>query len=154
MTATPTKAFVMQTDATSRHATAAVLRDLGFDPIVFDDPSHLYAYMLRSGAAPHGDATSFVVLSEPTAETVAEFEVLRSGHWPMPLVLVGRQASRELARRLRAAWLPCERPTRQGLRRAIATARNLVACDASPDRTRTQGATREAREPVHQEELA
>jgi hypothetical protein len=130
MAATPARALVMQTDPCSRHATAAALRDLGFDPIVFDDPCHLYAYMLRATAAPHGDAKSFIVLVEPTAETVAELEVLRSGHWPMPFVLVGRQASRELARRLRAAWLPCERPTRQGLRRAIATACNLVVCDA------------------------
>jgi hypothetical protein len=124
----PAVALLMQTDPAARHATGAALRDLGFAVAEFEDAAHLYAHTLRAAAA-HGDVRSFVILAEPTPRMVEELELLRSGLWSTPLVLVGSQARPEVARRLRAAWLPCERPTRQGLRQAIATASELGTCD-------------------------
>jgi hypothetical protein len=119
MHATPKTAFVMQSDPTACRRTGAALRDLGFAVTEFDDECHLYAQAIRAAAAPRGDLGSLVILAEPTCAVLQDLEVLRSGHWPTPLVLIGGDVSPEVARRLRAACLPCERPTAQELRRAV-----------------------------------
>lgn len=122
MRARPTTAFVMQSDGAACRRTAAALRDLGFAVAEFADEPHLYAETIRAAAEQHRDRRSFVILAEPTGEMLRDLEVLRSGRWPTPLVLVGAGASAEDARRLRAAWLPREHPTAEELRAAIETA--------------------------------
>jgi hypothetical protein len=92
----------------------------------FGNEAHPYAHALRVAAKP-GDLRSFVILAEPTGEVLEDLAVLRSGHWPTPLVLLGRQASPDVARRLRAACLACDQPTAQELRRAIDAALELSA---------------------------
>jgi hypothetical protein len=58
---------------------------------------------------------------------VRDLEMLRSGNWRTPLVLIGRKANPELARRLDAACLSSEQPTAEELRAAIAAARAVAA---------------------------
>jgi hypothetical protein len=127
MTATPMIAFVMQSNPTACRSTATALRDLGFAVAEFGDEAHLYAQALRVAARPPGDVRSFVILAEPTGGVLDDLAVLRSGHWPTPFVLVGGQACPDMARRLRAACLPCDQPTAQELQRAIDAALELSA---------------------------
>jgi hypothetical protein len=124
MAAAPTTALLMRCDKAASRATAAALRRLGFAVAEFGDESHLYASAIRFAIAPEGDRR-FVIIAEPTGDVVRDLEVLRSAHWPTPLVLVGPEASPAMARRLGAACLPCERPTPGALRRAIAAARDV-----------------------------
>ena len=121
MTTPPHAAFVMQSDPTVRRGTASALRALGFEVVEFQDECHLYAHTIRTGVTPSADRT-FVIVAEPTRDLLADLEVLRSGHWPTALVLLGGDADPEIARRLGAACLPCERPTVGDLQRAIEAA--------------------------------
>jgi hypothetical protein len=127
MTATPMIAFVMQSNRAACRNTATALRDLGFVVAEFGNEAHLYAQALSVAAKPPGDLRSFVILAEPTAEVLQDLAVMRSGRWPTPLVLMGREASPDVAGRLRAACLACEQPTAQELRRAIDAALELTA---------------------------
>ena len=127
MGATPLTAFVMRSNATACRETAAALGRLGFAVAEFSDGTHLYGHAIRVAAALGGDARrSFVILAEPTGDVVKSLEMLRSGNWPTPLVLVGPEASPETAERLRAVCLAAELPTAQELRRAIDRA--LTVC--------------------------
>jgi hypothetical protein len=127
MTAMPRTALVMQTDLDSCRGTAAALRALGFAVNEFTDEEHLYAQALRVAAAPPGDLRSFVIVTEPTGQVLRDMELLRSAHWPTPLVLVGSGASPEIAHGLRAARLSCKKPTADELRHAIDAALEVSA---------------------------
>jgi hypothetical protein len=124
MTAIPHVALLMQRAPAARKETAARLRDLGFAVSEFADEAHLYG---RTILAAPDDHASFVILTEATEDVVHDLEVLRSGHWTTPLVLLGCTAEPALARRLCAACLPSERPTASELRRAIEVAVTAAA---------------------------
>ena len=124
MTTIPHVALLMRRAVAAREETAARLRDVGFVVSEFADEAHLYGRTLL--AAPDDRAT-FVIVTEPTEDAVHDLEVLRSGHWTTPLVLLGRAAEPALVRRLRAACVPSERPTASDLRRAIEVAVTAVA---------------------------
>ena len=122
-------ALVMQSDPTARCGMAATLRDLGFAVAEFTDEPHLYGHLIRVATAPKGDPRSFVILAEATADLLRDLEMLRTGSWPTPVVLVGPRADPAIARRLRAACLSCDEPTPAELEHAIdaalaASARN------------------------------
>jgi hypothetical protein len=146
MPTTPT-AVLMRSDPSACRETAAMLRDLGFAVSACDDESHLYASAIRVAAAPEDELRSCVILAEATRDVLQDLEVLRSGNWHTPLVLVGRQASPEIARRLRAACLTREQPTPQELRRAIDAAVEATAHKgplAARTRRTSRGRRREA----------
>ena len=124
MTATPSVALLMHRVPAARRDTAARLRDLGFAVSEFADEAHLYGRTILTAPRDHG---AVVILAEPTEEVVHDLEVLRSGHWKTPFVLLGRAAEPALARRLCAACLPSERPTASELRRAIELAVTAAA---------------------------
>ena len=124
MTATPSVALLMHRVPGARRDTAARLRDLGFAVSEFADEAHLYGRTILTGPGEH---EAVVILTEPTEDVVHDLEVLRSGHWKTPFVLLGREAKPALARRLCAACLPSERPTASELRRAIQRAVTAAA---------------------------
>ena len=127
MCAIPLTAFVMRSDATACRRTAIALRGLGFAVAEFGDGAHLYGHAIRAASvSSHRDRRSFVILAEPTDDVLQDLAVLRSGNWPTPLVLVGRDASPEVARALRAVCLSSETPTPRELQQAIDAA--LEAC--------------------------
>ena len=119
--ATPTTALLMRSDPAECRRTAKRLRRLGLAVESFGDESHLYA---RAITPTPRAASSVVILAEPTGPVVEDLEVLRSAHRATPMVIVGRGATPEVARRLRAACLPCEHPTVRELRDAIDAAVN------------------------------
>jgi hypothetical protein len=83
------------------------------------DEAHLYGRTILSAPEDHW---KFVIIAEPTEDVVQDLEVLRSGRWDTPMVLLGTRVDPVVAQRLRAACLPCERPTESELRRAIEAA--------------------------------
>ena len=124
MVATPNVALVMHRLPAARRDTAARLRDLGFAVSEFADEAHLWGRTIMSGA---GDHRSFVIVVEPTEDVVHDLEVLRSGQWKTPLVLLGTDVDAGLARRLRAACVPREHPTSAELQKAIELAVSTAA---------------------------
>ena len=124
MVATPNVALVMHRLPAARRDTAARLRDLGFAVSEFADEAHLWGRTIMS--AP-GDHRSFVIVVEPTEDVVHDLEVLRSGQWKTPLVLLGTDADAGLARRLRAACVSREHPTSAELHEAIELAVSTAA---------------------------
>ena len=124
MTATPNVALVMHRLPAARRDTAARLRELGLAVSEFADEAHLWGRTMLS--AP-GDHRSLVIVVEPTDDVVHDLEVLRSGQWRTPLVLLGAEANASLARRLRAACVPGQSPTAAELCEAIERARSAVA---------------------------
>ena len=125
MTATPITALLMRSNTAACRTTAAVLRSLGYAVTEFDDEVHLYAHTIHAAIAPGVDRRSLVILTEPTDDVVRDLEMLRSGNWQTPLVLVGQMANPEMARRLDAACLPSDQPTAEELRGAIKVARSV-----------------------------
>jgi hypothetical protein len=123
---TSAKALIMRSDPSACHETAATLERLGFAVSEFVDECHLYAHAIRL-ATSAVDPGSFVIVAEPASGVVQDLEILRSASWRTPLVLVGQAASVGVASRLRAACLPCERPTGAELRRAIDEALALAS---------------------------
>lgn len=123
MIATPNVALVMHRVPEARRDTAARLRDLGFAVSEFADEAHLWG---RTILPARGDHCSFVMVVEPTDEVVQDLEVLRSGRWETPLVLLGSAAD-DVARRLRAACVSSEHPTATELCTAIELALTAVA---------------------------
>ena len=124
MAATPNVALVMRRLPAARRDTAARLRDLGFTVSEFADEAHLWGRTMMSAPGEH---RSFVIVVEPTDDVVHDLEVLRSGQWGTPLVLLGLDAEPSLARRLRAACVPGERPTTTELCEAIERAVSAAA---------------------------
>jgi hypothetical protein len=124
MTATPNVALVMHRLPAARRDTAARLRELGLAVSEFADEAHLWGRTMLS--AP-GDHRSFVIVAEPTEEVVHDLEVLRSGQWRTPLVLLGAEANTSLAVRLRAACVPGQHPTATELCEAIERAVSAAA---------------------------
>jgi hypothetical protein len=116
MVATPNVALVMHRLPATRRDTAARLRDLGFAVSEFADEAHLWGRTMMSAAGEH---RSFVMVVEPTEDVVHDLEVLRSGQWKTPLVLLGTEPGTSLARRLHAACVPGEHPTTSELCKAI-----------------------------------
>ena len=124
MTATPNVALVMHRLPAARRDAAARLRELGLAVSEFTDEAHLWGRTMLS--AP-GDHRSFVIVVEPTDDVVHDLEVLRSGQWRTPLVLLGAEADTSLARRLRAACVSGQHPTATELGEAIQRAVSAVA---------------------------
>jgi hypothetical protein len=124
MTTAPNVALVMHRLPDTRRDTAARLRDLGFAVSEFADEAHLWGRTIMS---PPGEHRSFVIVVEPTDDVVHDLEVLRSGQWRTPLVLLGIDASTGLARRLRAACVPGDHPTTTELGEAIDRAVSAAA---------------------------
>jgi hypothetical protein len=116
MTATPNVALVMHRLPVARRDTAARLRDLGFRVSEFADEAHLWGRTMMSAPGEH---RSFVIVVEPTDDVVHDLEVLRSGQWKTPLVLLGTEANTSVVHRLRAACVSGEHPTTAELSEAI-----------------------------------
>ncbi len=142
MTTMTTTALVMRSDADARHATAATLRDLGFAVVPFGDEAHLYAQAIRLAIAPGAIRRPMVIVTEPTDGVVRDLAMLRSGSWRVPVVLVGRDATDDLGRRLAAACLPEEQPGREAFERAIPHARRTARRRAAPARAQSQAQPR------------
>ena len=123
--AVPTTVLLMRLDSTASRKTAAALRRLGFAVTEFVDGCHLYAHAIGLATSRGHDPRSVVILAEATLEVVRDLQTLRGGSRPTPLVLVGDDADLDVARRLRAAYLPRAHSTREALRDAIAEA---LAC--------------------------
>jgi hypothetical protein len=115
--ATPTTALLMRSDAIACRVTAERLRRLGLVVTEFADEPHLYAHAISLVRGM--ERNPFVILAEPTGPMVRDLEVLRAGWRAMPMVLVGRGASPETARLLRAACVSRAQPTMKELRDAI-----------------------------------
>ena len=124
MTATPNVALVMHRLPAARRDTAARLRELGLAVSEFADEAHLWGHTMLSAT---GDHRSFVIVAEPTDDVVHDLEVLRSGQWRTPLVLLGAEANTSLALRLRAACVPAQHPTATELCEAIERAVSAAA---------------------------
>lgn len=134
MTTTPTTALVMRSNAAARHATATTLRELGLAVVPFGDESHLYAQTIRLAIAPGAIRRPMVIVTEPTDDVVRDLAMLRSGSWRVPIVLVGRNATDDLGRRLGAACLPEEQPGCEAFERAMREARRAAGRRATPAR--------------------
>jgi hypothetical protein len=124
MTVTPSAALVMHRLPATRGNTAARLRELGLVVSEFADEAHLWGRTIMSTPGEH---RSFVIVVEPTEDVVHDLEVLRSGRWETPLVLLGTDADAGLARRLRAACVPSDHPTAAQLCEAIEVAVSAAA---------------------------
>jgi hypothetical protein len=124
MTVTPNVALVMHRLPAARRDAAARLRELGLAVSEFADEAHLWGRTMMSAPGQH---RSLVIVVEPTEDVVQDLEVLRSGQWRTPLILLGTEADTSLACRLRAACVPGQHPTATELSEALQRAVSAAA---------------------------
>jgi hypothetical protein len=145
MNSKPTTVLVMRSDPSVRDATVAMLHDLGFTVVPFGDESHLYAQTIRLAIATGAARRRIVIVTEPTDDVVRDVAMLRSGGWPVPVVLVGHDANTDLAERLGATCVRDDEGGGAAFEAAIAHAVVTARREARP--TAAAGVHRARAEP-------